>query len=82
MRDNFGDAVGDAFRSVMLFLPKAVAFVAILIAGWLIAIPSRNTLAFRLPAVSFSRMARRVGSASAAKVCVNGSACIFRTHVK
>ena len=37
MTDNFGDAAGDALRAVMLFLPKAVAFVAILVAGWLIA---------------------------------------------
>ena len=37
MRDNVGNAVGDALRSVMLFLPKAVAFIAILVVGWLIA---------------------------------------------
>ncbi len=37
MRDDFGDAVGDTLRSILLFLPKALAFVAILVVGWLLA---------------------------------------------
>ncbi|RQX20106.1 hypothetical protein DLJ57_27985, partial [Micromonospora chalcea] len=61
MRDNFGDAVGDAFRSVMLFLPKAVAFVAILIAGWLIAKAVLKLVDKVLERVHFDRAVERGG---------------------
>ncbi|MEU9507924.1 hypothetical protein AB0D32_16800 [Micromonospora sp. NPDC048170] len=61
MRDNFGDAVGDAFRSVMLFLPKAVAFVAILVAGWLIAKAVLKVVDKVLERVGFDRAVERGG---------------------
>ncbi|SCG37441.1 mechanosensitive ion channel family protein [Micromonospora humi] len=61
MRDNFGDAVGDAFRSVMLFLPKAVAFVAILVAGWLIAKAVLKLVDKVLERVHFDRAVERGG---------------------
>ncbi|MEH0827998.1 MULTISPECIES: mechanosensitive ion channel family protein [Micromonospora] len=61
MRDNFGDAVGDAFRSVMLFLPKAVAFVAILVVGWLIAKAVLKLVDKVLERVHFDRAVERGG---------------------
>ncbi|MEV4466484.1 hypothetical protein AB0J51_23035 [Micromonospora echinofusca] len=61
MRDNFGDAVGDALRSVMLFLPKAVAFVAILVAGWLIAKAVLKIVDKVLERVGFDRAVERGG---------------------
>ena len=61
MRDNVSDAVGDALRSVMLFLPKAVAFVAILVAGWLIAKAARKIVDKVLERVGFDRAVERGG---------------------
>ncbi|WP_347405364.1 hypothetical protein [Micromonospora sp. WMMD980] len=61
MKDNFGDAVGDAFRSVMLFLPKAVAFVAILVVGWLIAKAVLKLVDKVLERVHFDRAVERGG---------------------
>ncbi|MEU6076344.1 hypothetical protein [Micromonospora sp. NPDC047074] len=61
MRDNFGDAVGDALGSVMLFLPKAVAFVAILVAGWLIAKAVLKIVDKVLERVGFDRAVERGG---------------------
>ncbi|SCF13926.1 Conserved TM helix [Micromonospora viridifaciens] len=61
MRDNFGNAVGDAFRSVMLFLPKAVAFVAILVVGWLVAKAVRKLVDRVLERVHFDRAVERGG---------------------
>ncbi|MFG1656457.1 hypothetical protein ACGFIY_08010 [Micromonospora chersina] len=61
MKDNFGHAVGDAFRSVMLFLPKAVAFVAILIVGWLIAKAVLKIVDKVLERVHFDRAVERGG---------------------
>ncbi|SCE92082.1 mechanosensitive ion channel family protein [Micromonospora mirobrigensis] len=61
MKDNFGDAVGDALRSVMLFLPKAVAFVAILVVGWLIAKAVLKIVDKVLERVHFDRAVERGG---------------------
>ncbi|PZF99061.1 mechanosensitive ion channel family protein [Micromonospora deserti] len=61
MRDTFGDAVGDALRSVMLFLPRAVAFVAILVAGWLIAKAVLKIVDRVLARVGFDRAVERGG---------------------
>ncbi|SBT44900.1 mechanosensitive ion channel family protein [Micromonospora narathiwatensis] len=61
MRDNFGNAVGDAFRSVMLFLPKAVAFVAILVVGWLVAKAVLKVVDRVLERVHFDRVVERGG---------------------
>ncbi|MFU8854636.1 mechanosensitive ion channel family protein [Micromonospora sp. SL1-18] len=57
MRDNFGDA----FRSVLLFLPKAVAFVAILVVGWLIAKAVLKIVDKVLERVRFDRIVERGG---------------------
>ncbi|MGR6319767.1 hypothetical protein Q2K19_27055 [Micromonospora soli] len=61
MRDNFGNAVGDAFRSVMLFLPKAVAFIAILVVGWLIAKAVLKIVDKVLERLHFDRAVERGG---------------------
>ncbi|WUI09384.1 hypothetical protein OHQ87_10080 [Micromonospora sp. NBC_00421] len=61
MTDNFGDAAGDALRAVLLFLPKAVAFVAILVAGWLIAKAVRKIVDKVLERVHFDRAVERGG---------------------
>ncbi|MFJ8689489.1 mechanosensitive ion channel family protein [Micromonospora wenchangensis] len=61
MTDKFSDAVGDALRAVMLFLPKAVAFVAILVAGWLIAKAVCRIVDKVLERVHFDRAVERGG---------------------
>ncbi|WP_422756298.1 mechanosensitive ion channel family protein [Micromonospora sp. WMMD708] len=61
MTEKFSDAVGDALRAVMLFLPKAVAFVAILVAGWLIAKAVRRIVDKVLERVHFDRAVERGG---------------------
>ncbi|GIJ27486.1 hypothetical protein Vqi01_26480 [Micromonospora qiuiae] len=61
MRDNFGDAVGDTLRSILLFLPKAVAFVAILVAGWLVAKAVLKLVDRLLERVGFDRAVERGG---------------------
>ncbi|QOC91795.1 mechanosensitive ion channel family protein [Micromonospora craniellae] len=61
MRDNFGDAVGDTLRAILLFLPKAVAFVAILVAGWLIAKAVLKLVGRLLERVGFDRAVERGG---------------------
>ncbi|WUR62712.1 hypothetical protein OHS32_15480 [Micromonospora chokoriensis] len=61
MSDNVSDAVGDALRSVMLFLPKAVAFLAILVAGWLIAKAALKIVEKVLERVGFDRAVERGG---------------------
>ncbi|WP_433384507.1 mechanosensitive ion channel family protein [Micromonospora sp. KLBMP9576] len=61
MRDDFGDAVGDTLRSVLLFLPRAVAFVAILVAGWLIAKAVLKIVGKVLERVGFDRAVERGG---------------------
>ncbi|WP_406069262.1 mechanosensitive ion channel family protein [Micromonospora sp. NBC_01638] len=61
MSDNVSDAVGDALRSVMLFLPKAVAFLAILVAGWLIAKAVLKIVERVLERVGFDRAVERGG---------------------
>ncbi|GAB3840218.1 hypothetical protein GCM10029963_08470 [Micromonospora andamanensis] len=61
MRDNFGDAVGDTLRSILLFLPKALAFVAILVVGWLIAKAALKLVNRLLERVGFDRAVERGG---------------------
>ncbi|WP_030491942.1 mechanosensitive ion channel family protein [Micromonospora chokoriensis] len=61
MSDNVSDAVGDALRSVMLFLPKAVAFLAILVVGWLIAKAALKVVEKVLERVGFDRAVERGG---------------------
>ncbi|MFG1953834.1 hypothetical protein [Micromonospora sp. NPDC048830] len=61
MKDNFTNAVGDAVRSVLLFLPKAVAFLAILLVGWLIAKAVLRLVDKVLERVRFDRAVERGG---------------------
>ncbi|MGN9810135.1 mechanosensitive ion channel family protein [Micromonospora sp. BQ11] len=61
MSDRFGDAVGDALRAVMLFLPKAVAFVLILVVGWLIAKAVLKVVDKVLERIGFDRAVERGG---------------------
>ncbi|GIJ81202.1 Conserved TM helix [Micromonospora phaseoli] len=61
MRDNFGDAVGDTLRSILLFLPRALAFVAILVVGWLIAKAVLKIVDRLLERVGFDRAVERGG---------------------
>jgi hypothetical protein len=61
MRDNVGDAAGDALRAVLLFLPRAVGFVAILVVGWLIAKAVLKIVDRVLERVGFDRAVERGG---------------------
>ncbi|MFI0795942.1 hypothetical protein ACH4OY_25145 [Micromonospora rubida] len=61
MSDNFGDAVGDALHAVLLFLPKALGFVAILVAGWLVAKAVLKVVDKVLERVGFDRAVERGG---------------------
>ncbi|TDB78061.1 hypothetical protein [Micromonospora sp. KC723] len=61
MTDNFGDAVGDTFRAVLLFLPKALAFLAILVVGWLAAKAVLKIVDRVLERVHFDRAVERGG---------------------
>ncbi len=54
-------AVGDALRSVALFVPKFVAFLAILVIGWLVARALRAIVAKVLGRVGFDRWVERGG---------------------
>src|SRR5437764_13077482 len=54
-------AVTDMVRAVLLFLPKAVAFVAILVVGWLVARVLRMVVDKVLERVGFDRAVERGG---------------------
>jgi Conserved TM helix len=54
-------AVGDALRSVALFVPKFVAFLAILVIGWLVARALRTVVTKVLGRVGFDRWVERGG---------------------
>jgi Conserved TM helix len=54
-------AVGDALRSVALFVPKFVAFLAILVVGWLVARALRTVVTKVLDRVGFDRWVERGG---------------------
>jgi len=54
-------AVGDALRSVALFVPKFVAFLAILVVGWLVARALRTVVTRVLGRVGFDRWVERGG---------------------
>jgi uncharacterized membrane protein len=55
------DGLGDALRAVMLFLPKAVAFLAIVLIGWLIAKAVYKIVDKVLERVGFDRLVERGG---------------------
>jgi hypothetical protein len=54
-------AVHDMVRAVVLFLPKAIAFVAILVVGWLVARVLRTVVDKVLERVGFDRAVERGG---------------------
>ncbi len=61
MSRRFTDGVGDMLHSVWLFLPKALAFVVILVIGWLIAKAVRKIVDRVLERVGFDRLVERGG---------------------
>src|SRR5262249_38928499 len=54
-------AVGDALRSIALFVPKFLAFLVILVVGWLVARGLRAVVARVLDRVGFDRWVERGG---------------------
>src|SRR5919202_4543271 len=56
-----GGALSDMVRAVLLFLPKALAFVLILVAGWLVARLLRTVVDRVLERVGFDRWVERGG---------------------
>lgn len=61
MSDRITDGVGDMLRSILLFLPKALAFLVILLVGWLIAKAVRKLVDKVLERVGFDRLVERGG---------------------
>ncbi|MFI5487033.1 hypothetical protein ACIBXA_10775 [Micromonospora echinaurantiaca] len=58
---DIGDAVADMWRSVLLFIPRAIAFIAILVVGWLIARAVLKIVDTVLERVNFDRAVERGG---------------------
>ncbi|GIH05628.1 hypothetical protein Rhe02_36950 [Rhizocola hellebori] len=58
---DIGAAVADMWRTVIVFIPKAVAFVAILVIGWLVARFLRKWVDRLLERVGFDRAVQRGG---------------------
>ncbi|GIJ22593.1 mechanosensitive ion channel family protein [Micromonospora lutea] len=58
---NIGDAAADMWRSVLLFVPRAIAFIAILVVGWLIARAVLKIVDTVLERVGFDRAVERGG---------------------
>ncbi|QOC92697.1 mechanosensitive ion channel family protein [Micromonospora craniellae] len=58
---DIGDAVADMWRSVLLFVPRAIAFIAILVVGWLIARAVLKIVDAVLERVGFDRAVERGG---------------------
>ncbi|PZG15505.1 hypothetical protein C1I95_19415 [Micromonospora craterilacus] len=58
---NIGTAVADMWRSVLLFVPRAIAFIAILVVGWLIARAVLKIVDAALERVGFDRAVERGG---------------------
>lgn len=56
-----GDALTDMWRSILLFVPRAIAFVAILVVGWLIARFALKYVDRALERVGFDRAVERGG---------------------
>jgi hypothetical protein len=61
MSDRITDALGDMLRNVLLFLPKALAFLVILLVGWLVAKAVRKVVDKILERVGFDRLVERGG---------------------
>lgn len=58
---NIGDALADMWRSVLLFIPRAIAFIVILVVGWLIARAVLKIVDVALERVGFDRAVERGG---------------------
>jgi hypothetical protein len=58
---SFTDSAGDALRSVLTFIPKLVAFLVILLIGWLVAKLLRTAVVKGLHKVRFDRAVERGG---------------------
>ncbi|BCL16810.1 mechanosensitive ion channel family protein [Micromonospora sagamiensis] len=58
---DIGDALTDMWRSVLLFVPRAIAFIAILVVGWLIARAVLKIVDTVLERVGFDRAVERGG---------------------
>ncbi|MGS2619117.1 membrane protein [Micromonospora sp. LZ34] len=58
---DIGDAVADMWRSVLLFIPRAIAFIAILVVGWLIARAVLKIVDTVLERLNFDRAVERGG---------------------
>jgi hypothetical protein len=58
---DFGTALTDMWRSVLLFIPRAVAFIAILVVGWLVARFVLRVVNGALERVGFDRAVQRGG---------------------
>jgi hypothetical protein len=58
---DIGDAVADMWRSVLLFIPRAIAFIVILVVGWLIARAVLKIVDAVLERVGFDRWVERGG---------------------
>jgi hypothetical protein len=56
-----GGALSDALHTVVLFVPKAIGFLAILIVGWLVARVLRTAVDKVLERVGFDRLVERGG---------------------
>jgi Flp pilus assembly pilin Flp len=61
MSSHWTSAVGDMLRAVLLFIPKALLFVLILVAGWFIAKAVRKLVDKVLERVGFDRVVERGG---------------------
>ncbi|WBB69801.1 hypothetical protein [Micromonospora sp. WMMD812] len=58
---DIGNAVSDAWREVLLFVPKAVAFIVILVVGWIIARVVLKVVDTVLERLGFDRAVERGG---------------------
>ncbi|WP_446219701.1 membrane protein [Micromonospora sp. IBHARD004] len=58
---DIGDALADMWRSVLLFIPRAIAFIVILVVGWLIARAVLKIVDAALERVGFDRWVERGG---------------------
>ncbi|SCG76167.1 mechanosensitive ion channel family protein [Micromonospora inositola] len=58
---DIGAAVADMWRSVLLFIPRAIAFIVILVVGWLIARAVLKIVDAALERVGFDRWVERGG---------------------
>ncbi|WP_428966651.1 mechanosensitive ion channel family protein [Micromonospora fluostatini] len=60
-QNGIGTALTDLWRSVLLFVPRAIAFIAILVVGWLIARAVLKIVDAALERVGFDRAVERGG---------------------